>query len=347
MAKPPSSAIGIDIGRHAMKAVVLQRKSSGQLSLTHFATRELDAEPRTVDALAANLKALLHELGRGAKACGVAVSHPDALVRIIEQPVMPPETLREALRYSSQTLLNQDCKDLVLDCDVIPAPQRPQAPAPTDKPPTSRYVVLGLPRMHVSMIYEACQKVKLATTALIASPLATFNAFEFSNEETFNNQAFVLVDIGHGCSTVIVGAKRELILVRTLDYGGRNFVDELMCHGATGAAEIFAQLGSHEALTVENARLSLTELVRSVSSSIGFVEARREEIIPRVFVEGGLLKSPTISQILTQELQLPCETWDPFAKCEINVDASRRALLAAELPTLGAAFGVAAGILKA
>jgi Tfp pilus assembly PilM family ATPase len=203
-----------------------------------------------------------------------------------------------------------------------------------------------MPRVQVQLIYEACLKLKSCTTLLQIPPVAVFNAFEFSNEKTFKNQAFVLVDIGHLSTTVIVGVKRELILVRSLEFGGASFIEALICHGAASQQEVMEHLAQEEVLTVDNARLSLTELVRSISSSIGFFEARREDAIPRVFVSGGMAHSPVILKILTEELQLPCEAWDPFAKCEINLSAERKRALADSSSLLSAACGAAAELIS-
>ena len=324
-----------------MKAVLLQRRSGNRFALTHFATRQLAEELKTPEALSANLKALLQEMGGRARACAISVSSADALVRIIEQPSIPTELLRDALRLNGQMLLNQECRELVLDCDVIPSSEKGAAATGV-----VRYVVGGLPRTQVQQVFDACVKAKAPATALQVAPIALFNGFEFANEETFAGQAFVLVDIGHLSSTVIVGAKRELILVRTLEFGGNSFANELICHGATSFEEINDLLAQEEVLTVENARLSLTELVRSISSSIGYFEARREEAIPRIFVSGGLAKSPVILKILTEELQLPCEAWNPFAKCDLQLGASLKSTLPGHLPMLGVACGAAAELLK-
>jgi len=347
MAKAPSSAIGVDVGRHAMKAVLLQRRGAHRFLLTHFATRELMEELKTADAFASNLKALLQALGGSARACGLTVSSAESLVRIIEQPVMPPELLRNALRLNSSALLNQDCKEYVLDCDLLAA-AKPLTPVkPEDAAAqTGHYVVGGLPRTTVNFINEACQKAKFPISVLQLAPVSVFNAFEFSHGETFKNQAFVLVDIGHLSTTVIVGVKCELILIRTMEYGASHFIEELICHGAASFEEIVELLHAEEVLTVENARLSLTEMVRSISSSIGYFEARQEESVPRIYVSGGLVRSPMVLKILTEELQLPCDSWDPFAKCEIQVSHGRRADLAGQLPALSAACGTAIEILK-
>ena len=129
MAKPPSSAIGIDVGRHSMKAVLLQRRGT-RLALTHFAVREFSEPANTLEALGENLKALLHDLGGTAKALGIAVSHPEMMVRIIEQNTIPPELLRDALRINGPLLLSQDCREWVIDCEAIP-PRAGSAPAGT------------------------------------------------------------------------------------------------------------------------------------------------------------------------------------------------------------------------
>ena len=344
MAKPPSSAIGIDLGRHSFKAVLLQRRGADRFQLTHYAIREVEGEPGNADEMAAHLKALLHDLGAKAKACALTLSGADSFVRIVEQPAMAPQHLRDALRLNGSGLLNQDCREMVLDCDVIPSSE-PVAAGQGQEPGVRSYVVGGLPRRYVALLEESSQKIKMTTSQLELGPVALFNAFEYAHGETFANQAFVLVDIGHRSTSLIVGVKGELILVRTLEYGGAQFTEELICHGAASPEEIFQYLAEEEVLTVENARLSLTELVRSISSSIGFVEARRDTSIPRVFVSGGLACSASILKLLTEELQLPCDAWNPFERCEVALSGARQAAFPQVFPLLGAACGAASELL--
>jgi len=323
-----------------MKAVMLQRRSADRFALTHFAVKEFPERPNT-ETLGENLKELLHSLGGSAKAYGIAVSSGDALLRIIEQNSIPSELLRDALRINGPLLLSQDCRDWVIDCEAL----SPINPSPTASDMT-RYLVGGLPRKQVEKIHEACGKSKLPATVLQLPPISLFNGFEFANQTVFKTQSFVLVDIGHRSSTVIVGAKGELILVRSLEYGGTQFMEQLILHGASGLEEIATSLAQEEVLTVENARLSLSELVRTISSSIGFFEARSEEAISHVFVSGGLVKLPAVLKLLVEELHLPCEIWDPFADCELSLPRMRISELTEQLPLLGVACGVAAELLK-
>src|SRR5438045_4444800 len=73
----------------------------------------------TADDVAQHIKQLLKDLGGYTKSCALAVSEPGSLLRIIEQPNTPPALLRNALRYNGLSMLNQDCKDFVLDVASI------------------------------------------------------------------------------------------------------------------------------------------------------------------------------------------------------------------------------------
>jgi type IV pilus assembly protein PilM len=359
MSKTPSSAIGIDVGQHALKAVRLQRRGR-RLVLTHFAVKETPEAP--LEALAENLKQLLKELGTSsAKACGVAFSSPDAMVRIIEQNTIPPELLRDALRINGPMLLSQDCKDWVFDCQAIDAPEASPTPKPAPeaekeagpvegKPEApakmQRYLVGGLPRAQVRGVYDAVVKAKLADTVLQLPPIALYNGFEYACPEVFDKEALVLVDVGHRLSTVLVVNKGRLLLIRSIDYGGATFMDSLILQGAANFEEVVASLNEEEVLTVENARVSLGELVRTISSSIGFFEAQCDDSISSIYVSGGLFEMGAVLKLLNEELRLPCKLWDPFANCEHNLSHMRSALLCEQTPLLGAAFGAAAEILK-
>ena len=116
MAKSSNSVVGIDLGKHVFKSVLLQRKSDDRFVLTNYASRAVPETIATADDLAQQVKLLLKDMGGSAKSCAVAASDPGALLRIIEQPNTPVELLRSALRLNGLAVLNQECKDFVLDC---------------------------------------------------------------------------------------------------------------------------------------------------------------------------------------------------------------------------------------
>jgi type IV pilus assembly protein PilM len=343
MAKAPTSVIGVDLGRYAFKSVLLQRRGADRFTVTNYASRTL-AEP-IVDAehLSRELRSLFKDMGGSAKLCAIAVSSPDALIRIIEQPDTPPDILRDALRLNGMALLNQDCKGFVLDCDLIPVSDTAHAP----EAGRHKYLVGGLPREQVAQVVEALEKNNNGVGSLQLTPVCAFNAFEFAKPEVFNNGAFFLVDIGHTNSTMMVGAKRELVLVRTIDFGGRILIETLMALSGESRESVLQALEHEDEMMVENTRMALMVLMREIGSSIGFFEGRREETIDRIFVSGAPAKSQTLLKVMSEEVHMPCESWNALSPCEIAIPIQKRQQFAEDALDLNVACGAAAELLTA
>jgi Tfp pilus assembly PilM family ATPase len=351
MAKTLSSAIGVDLGRYSLKSVLLQKKGGDRYVLTHFASMPMDeSAERTPEAIGAQLKALVKHMGGTAKGCAVAVSSPDALVRIIEQPETPPEILREALRLNGTAIMNQDCKGFVLDCVDCEqtAPASPEKQAASGPVPQRRYLVAGLPRTEVtqlSQVFEAGGLGNVATVQL--APVTVFNAFEFAQKETFDNHSFFLIDFGHLSSTMMIGARRELALIRSVDFGGKSLAESLCGLSGESPETVLSALAAEDEVMVEYARMALMPLTREIGSSIGFYEGRREETISQIWVSGGLARNATLLRLLGEELRMPCQPWFAVERCEVNVSSTKRAQLAEEMLDYSIACGAAAQLLNA
>src|SRR3954452_19186405 len=121
MARRGDSVIGIDLGKRVFKAVALRRKSDHRLTLTSFTSREVPEDITSVEDLAQHLKQLIRDLGGSGKGCAVAISDPSSILRIIEQPNTPVDLLRNALRLNGLAVLNQECKEFVLDVAAVNA----------------------------------------------------------------------------------------------------------------------------------------------------------------------------------------------------------------------------------
>ena len=350
MAKRANSVIGIDLGKHVFKSVILQRKGDHRYVLTNYASRAVPEEINTAEELAQQVKLLLKDLGGGARNCAVAVSDPAGILRIIEQPNTPVELLRSALRLNGLAVLNQECKDFVLDCAPVSAVALAGVAsdgAAVESSGKTRYLVGGMLRPTVKQISEAIAKTKTTAGILQLAPICSFNAFEFAYPEIFANEAFLLLDMGHRQSTVLIGRKTELMLVRSVDYGGKLFGEALTADGALSAETARVLMQEGDAGMAETCHNSLLDLAIEVRNSIGFFEGQYEESIHRIFVSGGMAKTEMILQTLSDELGLPCEIWDPLETCEVALPAAKRQALAKEFVSLNVACGAAISYLKA
>ncbi|MEP6686444.1 MAG: pilus assembly protein PilM [Verrucomicrobiota bacterium] len=355
MARRGNSVIGIDLGKHSFKGVLLQRKSDSRFVLTGFATREVPEEISTTEELAQQVKLLLREIGGSAKNCAVAASDPNALLRIIEQPNTPVDLLRNALRLNGLAVLNQECRDFVLDCAPVTANNGNGHSAngtggegesggiavQSGVMLKTKYLVAGLLRPVVKQISEAINKTRVSADILQLAPVCSFNAFEVAYPEIFSKDAFLLLDMGHLQSTVLIGNKRELVLVRSIDYGGKSLMQALTADGALDPKAAHLMIQQADAGMTEICRESLTRLATEVRNSIGFFEGQHEESINRIFVSGGLARAEIILQTLSDELGLPCEIWDPLETCEVALPAAKRQELPNKFVSLNVACGAA------
>ncbi|MBA2269540.1 MAG: pilus assembly protein PilM, partial [Chthoniobacterales bacterium] len=316
--------------------------------LTSYASREVPDDLQSADDLAQQLKLLLKDLGGSAKGCAVAVSDPSSLLRIIEQPDTPVDLLRNALRLNGLAVLNQECKDFVLDCAPVSGngSNGHSAEATTNgvegaSVAKKKYLVGGMLRPTVKQISEAMSKTRVNADILQLAPVCSFNAFELAYPEIFANDTFLLLDMGHLQSTVLIGSKKELVLVRSVDYGGKSLTQALTADGALDANAARLMMEEGDGGMAEICRTSLARLATEVRNSIGFFEGQREESINRIFVSGGLARTETILQTLSDELSLPCEIWDPLETCEVALPAAKRQALPDEFVSLNVACGAA------
>jgi Tfp pilus assembly PilM family ATPase len=354
MARRGDSVIGIDLGKRVFKGVALRRRNDSRFVLTNFAARELPQDIGNAEELSQQIKLLVKELGGGGKGCAIAVSDPAALLRIIEQPDTPVHLLRNALRLNGLAVLNQDCKDFVVDVtpvisndaseltgDVENGSESSSVAVQSGVVTKTKYLVGGMLRSVIKQVVEATGKVKMAPDILQLAPVCSFNAFEFAYPEIFNNEAFLLLDMGHSQSTVLIGSKGELVLVRSIDYGGKDLSQALTADGALEQHAAWTMIQEGDAGMAEICRGSLLRLATEVRNSIGFFEGQREESINRIFVSGGLARAETVLQTLSDELGLPCEIWDPLETCEVALPSAKRSALPHEFVSLNVACGAA------
>ncbi len=337
MAKTHSTSIGIDIGTHSVKGVALQRRGTDRAVVNKFAVRSFGGQLENSDELVHHLKLILAELGGPTKAIAVATSSPDAFLKIIDQYPTPPDLLRRGLLINGLNLLNQDISEMVVDCDQILKTDT----TTLDPKAQLKYLVCGIPRSRVTMLGESFRKLHLNVSILQLAPISLFNAFEYCKPEVFQNETFMLVDIGHSQSTVMVGSRRELLLVRSVEFGGKILTEALTNGGGIEAQSAMLLFNQGDAGMIEIAHQELIAIARELRSSIGFIEGQREEVVNKIYISGGLAKSEQVLQLLSDETNIPFELWDPFENVETAIGKNRVEAFDLEMGNLTIAYGAA------
>lgn len=348
MAAAPTSATGIDIGHHSVKAVSISRKGKGKFVVSGYSNVLVDGELKTAEDLGHCLRQIIKRAGPPSKAIGIAITSRDSLIRNIEQPETPLPLLAEALRLNGRNLLDQDLKGISLDCSInepIAATRDADAPAPTQNESARRksrkYLVAGLPNTTIDLVWNAGLKERLPIKSLQLGPLAIFNAFEFAEPEIFATTAFVLVDIGHVETNLMVGCKGELVLVRSVDYCGQGLANYLAADGTHSPEAAMRLLMQGDPAVMEMAETYISGLAREVTNSVGYYESLRDDSISKVYLSGGMAASQQLLQTLVGYVDVSCELWNPLQRCEVNLPKKVHDAYEADFINLAAATGAA------
>ena len=247
MARRGDSVIGIDLGKHVFKGVSLRRKSDSRFVLTSFASREVPEELQRADELGAadqtaaegarrQRQRLRHRHFRSdlASAHHRTTEHAGRSASQRPAPEWPRScSTRNAKISSSMSRRSPPTRQRADDRSQRKVRQRRGSEQLSRPKPNIWSAECCAPL--VKQISEAMSKTRVPADILQLAPVCSFNAFEFAYPEIFNNDAFLLLDMGHLQSTVLIGSKGELVLVRSIDYGGKALTQALTADGALDA----------------------------------------------------------------------------------------------------------------
>jgi Tfp pilus assembly PilM family ATPase len=308
MPKFTGSAIGIEIGPCAAKAVSLSR-SGGRVELVRWAAEESsEFVSAHMEERVAALRRLAKSLGVGSKEVGMTIAFGNFFVRLLEQPETPVAVLREALRINGPVLFNFDCRDYVMDCALVDRAK----PVQTGEEAKRRYLAGGILRAEVETLAEACKKAGISIGCIQIVPASTLNAFEQGCPEAFGGSGFLLLDVSHAAFTMMAGSGQELLLLRALEGGMRVLKQHLTSGGTISEAQVLSDLKEGDVLMRERVRGGLTVLVRQILASVGFLESRVGGEVTQVHVSGGGAIWSQMAGILSEELQMECVSWSPL-----------------------------------
>jgi type IV pilus assembly protein PilM len=337
----------MDLGVCQTKAVHLQKRG-GSWSLVSFAF--VDAPPpeksREVAVLAEHFKAVVAALGNPkARALTVALGVEETILRQIELPMMAPEDVRQMLKLSSKTYLQQELSDYVFDAFYLP-PRQVAAPAEPGKTTSTsqkyKVLVAGAPRARVEAIQAAARAAGLVAEDIIPSLIGPANAFECVEPQAFNSEVVGLVDVGFRTTTIVVLDGGELVLNRVVQLGGERLtagLAEAMGISTSEAEGLKVGMPTEVQPTLEAV---LNPLGRELRASLDFFEHQNDKPIAQVMISGGSARNDIIVQALQNELMVPCRSWNPTRFLQVAVPEARVPEVEQAGPQLSVAIGSAA-----
>jgi type IV pilus assembly protein PilM len=337
--------VSIDLGARTTKAVHLERQGAGMaLSSYTLLDAPIYEKGLTADLLTEHLKAVLHALDTKTRSVTVALDTAGAFVRHAELPLMPLSDVREVLKVSSKTYLQQDFPGHVFDCQFA---KLNGAGRPAEKSkgamaiPRQRALVAGASRQLVDSVHTAVRQAGMFAEGVVPALIGPVNAFEHAMPDVFTKGPVALVDIGFKSTSICLLYEGDLALSRVVAIGGDKLTSglaEAMGISYAEAESIKVGIPSEVQAQLESLLLPLG---RELRASIDCFEHQHDKAITQVFISGGSANSEFIVNALQAELMAECKLWNPLSSITLALAPQQTAQLEQVATQLTVAVGAA------
>jgi type IV pilus assembly protein PilM len=355
------TAVGIDIGAHALKAVVLRKKGS-HLSVARAGSVELgdlafieDSE-RKDRRLAELLRMLLRQTRIRRSDVGSGLAGHDCFVKYLHVPPAPPDKLRKLIEYEVSEDPAAGAHEHSSDFWLLDLPTK--AEEFTILVAMARNEIL---RRRISLIKNA----GLSCDGLTLNAVAFFDAYVQSlDEDIYNDKTTLLVDLGARHMDVVVQRNAKLLFVRNLSLGGNQFseavqeefqlpireAEELKLAQGALLPRHFDVAADIDVATPE-ARLSAAlldgaeQVYDTLQATIRYCQAQtrmRDLRIDEIVLGGRAVQLTGLREFLSHRFHVPVEVIDPFRGIETSTIPLRyRDEVVDDAPGYAVAMGLA------
>ncbi len=361
--------LGIDLGHHAIKAVLLERTAQTIVArYAGYALTPVDALQKGVlveqRAVAAQIRQMVRQCGYDARAASIAIPIEHLIARLIDLPAMDDEALRTASRFEARKYLPYpvDKAEVV----IIPIEQT----VDSEGAPRMQALLAAAPRDVVRSRAETLEMAGLEVAGIEIEPLTLMRAFHSNSgpqNTIWGGQPSVYVHLGEKSSGMCVVQGTRLRFVHAISWGSSRLTDALaqgigcsqdearMIEESPSAAisangnfvwdegenrrETGALMPEMERLGREMQRL--LNYYRSL-----FPERSYEGILDRLIVSGGRANLKGLHHFFTELFQIEVEVRNPFQSLETHLSLNSFAAINGRNHSFAVATGLALGDLQ-
>ncbi|HSK90297.1 MAG TPA: type IV pilus assembly protein PilM [Euzebyales bacterium] len=347
-----ATAIGLDIGSSAVRAVQLRHGRNGS-SLEHVGQVQLptgavrNGEIVEPDVVVAALRQLWRTFRLKSRKVALGLANQQVVVRRLDLPFMTESELRTSLPLQVDGLIPISVDHAILDFCVLGERVADDG---------ARQVRILLVAAQREMIDELLDVVRRARLQPVAIDLDAFAALRsMAAPDVFTELgAEILVDVGSTVTDLIVHHNGAPHFVRTVLFGGESITHGLMeelgvdyeaAERLKARASAGAALSDQERSAAGLLREETQRLVDEIRSSIDYCAAQRDiPAIERIVLTGGTSRLPHLPGQLAEGLNLDVTTGSPLRELQRGRGAIADAELADAEPFLAVAVGLALGV---
>lgn len=312
-----AGALGVDIGKSAIKAVELRRTARG-VEMIRFGVAPTPA--RAVEggmildrtAVAQAVAALLRESGIRRRRATVAVAGVNVLARVLRLPPIPEQEVKQAIRWEAERLLPIPVEEAVLDVLTV-------GEVAEDGQRQIEVLLAAVPERLVLTHIETLGQARIFVEAIDVGAVAMTRALLGSSPTGTQ----VLINLGASTTDVAVVRHGVPQFTRTIPSGGDAITEALAAQLGIDAAEAeqikirhgmaFGESTESGATYAGEMLAAAQELVTQLRRSLDFYRVQFPGGAPDAAVLcGGGARMRDLDSYLAGELELPVTIGTPY-----------------------------------
>lgn len=336
--------IGVDISSTAVK--LLQLSQSGtRYRVEHYAVEPLPPNAVVekniveVEAVGEAIRRALSRSGAKTKHAAAAVAGSAVITKVIPMPAdLSEDDLEGQIQVEANQYIPYPIEEVSLDFEVV---------GPVKDNPDMVNVLLAASRTeNVDMRVAALDLGGLTARVMDVEAFAMENAFKLIADQLSvgRDAVIAVVDVGATMTTLIVLKNQRTIYSREQVFGGKQLTDEVMrryglSYEEAGMAK--RQGGLPESYEIEVLEPFKEAMVQQISRLLQFFFAGSEySKVDQIVLAGGCAAIPGVSDMVEEQLGVPCCVANPLASMSLSSRVQAQAL-AQDAPALMIACGLA------
>lgn len=309
--------VGIDIGSHQIKAILLKKISNGYKLVSHasIALKKgavVDHDIKDKQAVIDALKRLSASLPKGHKFAAVAVSGSAVISKVIFMDASLNEDEMEAqIEIEADNLIPYPADEVSMDFEVL---------GPNALSPTKVDVLLSACRTeNVDMRVDIIDAIGMEAKIVDVEGYALGRSIELVYRQLpsdAESKVIAIVDIGASVATLAILNQGDIRFVRDQAIGGEQLTQGLMINDQISyeQAEQCKRLGQFSADQLELVSRFQTQLVQYIKRALQIYSTAKDNVpVDFIVLTGGTAKLAGLANCFTQSIGVPTIVANPFA----------------------------------
>lgn len=315
--------VGIDIGSHAIKAVLLKRLGKGavpyeleKIALQPMAPQVI-VEGDIIDSVTVIdvLDRLLREMRVRVNDSAISIAGNSVIIKKITVPHMSREELEESIRWEAEQYIPFEIDEVMVDHQIL-----------SENPESSSMdvVLVAVKKEKINDYTSVISQVGKNTTLVDVDVFTIQNCFEI-NYPDVDEANIGIVNIGASVTSINILEKGITSFWRDIMTGGNRHTEALQrslglgIEQAEDAKRGFEVEGASHDSVMPVLDSASEEVVDMIAKTFDFYYASSDvNRLERIYVSGGAASTPGLLDLLGGRLGTAVELMDPFRSIAIN-----------------------------